>query len=57
MALEGKRNVKESMYLRENVRKFHAQLLKSRELNKSKNTDDILSDNDDENSDVCEKNE
>jgi hypothetical protein len=55
MALEGKRNVKESMYLRENVRKFHAQLLKSRELNKSKNTDDILSD--DKNSDVCEKNE
>lgn len=55
MALKGKRNVKESMYLRENVRKFHAQLLKSRELNKNKNTDDILSDNDDENNDVCGK--
>jgi hypothetical protein len=57
MALEGKRNVKDSMYLRDNVRKFHLQLLKSRELNKSDSTDDIHSDNDDDNNEDCEKDE
>eukprot|EP00596_Hydrurales_sp_CCMP1899_P009420 CAMPEP_0119041302 /NCGR_PEP_ID=MMETSP1177-20130426/11522_1 /TAXON_ID=2985 /ORGANISM="Ochromonas sp, Strain CCMP1899" /LENGTH=161 /DNA_ID=CAMNT_0007007239 /DNA_START=365 /DNA_END=850 /DNA_ORIENTATION=- len=57
MALEGKRNVKDSMYLRDNVRKFHLQLLKSRELNKSDSTDDICSDNDDDNNEDCGKDE